>query len=112
MAKKGKQTKKLPEDKTKGELVSVLFKGPQVYAVGAIGDWTPYDFRIGFYADIANNPDSEDEKKTYILQTQVILSPRATKELSEWLGKKVEEYEKENGIIETTEILKLKNSTE
>ncbi len=82
-----------------GKATAVL-KGPQVYAIGAIGHWTEYDFRIGFFADATK----DEEKEEYLLQTQVILSPRATKELSEWLSQKVEEYEEENGIIETEPI--------
>jgi hypothetical protein len=91
--------------KEKKKSVSILLNGPQVYAIGALGDWTQYDFRIGFYADVTSEKD-DPKKKIYILGTQVILSPRATKELSTWLSKHVDEYEKEHGVIKTTEMLK------
>jgi hypothetical protein len=103
MATKSKRTKSSKEEDKKK--VTVLLNGPQVYAIGALGDWTQYDFRIGFYADVTSEKD-DPKKKVYILGTQVILSPRATKELSTWLSKHVDEYEKEHGVIKTTEMLK------
>ena len=102
-SKRKNQEKEKKEDKKK--TVSLILNGPQVYAVGALGDWTAYDFRIGFYADVTKNPEKNDEK-TYILGTQVILTPRATKELAEWLTKMVDKYEQKNGVIKTTEMLK------
>ena len=102
-SKRKKQEKEKKEDKKK--MASLILNGPQVYAIGALGDWTAYDFRIGFYADVTKNPEQKDEK-AYILGTQVILSPRATKELAEWLTKMVDKYEQKNGVIKTTEMLK------
>jgi hypothetical protein len=102
-SKRKKQEKGKEDDKKK--LTSLILNGPQVYAIGALGDWTAYDFRIGFYADVTKGSGKKDEK-TYILGTQVILSPRATKELAEWLTKMVDKYEQKNGVIKTTEMLK------
>ena len=97
MKKEAKKSEK--EEK----ITSAILVGSQVYAIGAIGDWTPYDFRIGFYSDIQKK---EDGGKEYILRSQVILTPRAAKELSEWLSDNITKYEKENGIIKTTRMLK------
>jgi len=60
-----------------------------IYAVGAIGTWTPYDFRINFYSEKV----SEEEEESYINDTQVILTPKATKEFAYWLMQNINEYE-------------------
>ncbi len=60
-----------------------------VYAVGAIGSWTPYDFRINFYSEKV----VEDDGEAYLNDTQVILSPQATKEFAYWLMQNINDYE-------------------
>jgi hypothetical protein len=60
-----------------------------VYAVGAIGSWTPYDFRINFYSEKI----SEDEEESYVNDAQIILTPKATKEFAYWLMQNINEYE-------------------
>jgi len=74
----------------------------QVYAIGAIGGHSPYDFRIAFYND---SPKAlvEDGKSVTVMERkiemEIILSPLAAKELYSWLGDHVKEYEKICGEI-------------
>jgi len=65
----------------------------QIYAIGAVGSWTPYDFRINFYSE-----RGEDESGPFLVNdAQVVLSPRAARELSQWLMRNVREYEAREG---------------
>ncbi len=73
-----------------------------IYAVGAIGTWTPYDFRINFYSEKV----IEDEEESYVNDTQVILSPKATKEFAYWLLQNVKEYETTYGEPHSIEEVK------
>ena len=74
----------------------------QVYAIGAIGGHSPYDFRIAFYND---SPKSivEGGKSVTVMErkidTEIILSPLAAKELASWLGEHIKDYEKLFGEI-------------
>ncbi len=61
-----------------------------IYAIGAIGSWTPHDFRINFYSE--KIPDEDQE--SYVNDAQVVLSPTAAKEFAIWLMQNVQEYEK------------------
>jgi hypothetical protein len=75
----------------------------QIYAIGAVGGHNPYDFRISFYND---SPKAfiEGGKRLHIMErkieTEVILSPLAAKELAEWLNVHIKEYEKTFGEIQ------------
>jgi len=100
---KGRNVKSTEKDKNK--ISGAILNGPQVYAIGALGNWTNYDFRIGFYSDVVPDPE-KGEKNVYVVNAQIMLTPRAVKELSEFLIKQVDEYEKKNGIIKTTNMLK------
>jgi len=60
-----------------------------VYAVGAIGTWTPYDFRINFYSEKV----MEEDEESYLNDAQIILSPKATKEFALWLMQNISDYE-------------------
>lgn len=76
----------MPKKKT------TLIRSPDfktIYAVGAIGNWTPYDFRINFYSEKV----VEDEEDAFLNDTQVILSPKATKEFALWLLQNIKDYE-------------------
>ncbi len=72
----------------------------QVYAIGAIGGHSPYDFRIAFYND---SPKVEGDKNVTVMErkieTEIILSPLAAKELSSWLAGHLQDYEKLFGEI-------------
>jgi uncharacterized membrane protein YheB (UPF0754 family) len=61
-----------------------------IYAIGAIGSWTPHDFRINFYSE--KIPDENTE--SYVNDAQVVLTPTAAKEFALWLMQNVQEYEK------------------
>jgi len=58
----------------------------QIYAVGAMGGHSPYDFRISFYND---TPKTFAQKETQVnvmerkIETEIILPPLAAKELAE-----------------------------
>ncbi|MCX6676927.1 MAG: DUF3467 domain-containing protein [Methanothrix sp.] len=74
----------------------------QVYAIGAIGGHSPYDFRIAYYND---SPKTvvEDGKSVTVMErkidTEIILSPLAAKELANWLVEHIKDYEKVFGEI-------------
>ncbi len=84
----------MPKKKT------TLIRAPDfktIYAVGAIGNWTPYDFRINFYSEKV----MEDEEEAYVNNSQIILSPQATKEFALWLMQNVKDYEATYGATKT-----------
>ena len=74
----------------------------QIYAIGAIGGHSPYDFRIAFYNDSPKASIEEGKSMTVMerrIDTEIILSPLAAKELAKWLGEHVNDYEKLFGEI-------------
>jgi hypothetical protein len=78
----------------------------QVYSIGAMGGHSPYDFRIAFYNDaprsfgnVVNGTQIIDRK----IESEIILSPSAAKELSNWLNQHLDDYEKMFGTIATTD---------
>ncbi|MBE0523892.1 MAG: DUF3467 domain-containing protein [Methanosarcinales archaeon] len=78
----------------------------QVYAIGAMGGHSPYDFRIALYNDTPRSFGNVVEGTQIIdrkIETEVILSPSAAKELSNWLNQHLIEYEKMFGTIATTD---------
>jgi hypothetical protein len=74
----------------------------QVYAIGAIGGHSPYDFRIAFYND---SPKALVEGGKHVtimerkIETEIILSPLAAKELATWLNTHIQDYERLFGEI-------------
>ena len=74
----------------------------QIYAVGAMGGHSPYDFRISFYNDTPKT-FAQKEKQVSVMErktkTEIILPPLAAKELAEWLSTHVKEFEKQFGEI-------------
>jgi hypothetical protein len=58
---------------------------PKVYAIGAAGGFTPYDFRVLFFDAGRVQPEAKVE---------VTLSPIAAKELRNWLDNLVKDFEK------------------
>ena len=74
----------------------------QVYAIGAIGGHSPYDFRIAFYNDSPKAIVEGGKSVTVMerkIETEMILSPLAAKELASWLGEHIKDYEKLFGEI-------------
>jgi hypothetical protein len=74
----------------------------QVYAIGAIGGHSPYDFRIAFYNDSPKSMIEGGKSVTVMerkIDTEIILSPLAAKELASWLGEHIKDYEKHFGEI-------------
>ena len=73
-----------------------------VYAIGAIVSHSPYDFRIAFYND-SPKPLVEEGKHVIIMErkidTKIILSPLAAKELASWLNSHIQDYERLFGEI-------------
>lgn len=74
----------------------------RIYAIGALGGHTPWDFRIGFYNDVPRmeevapgSPPVMDREISF----EVMLSPTAAKELLLWLGSHVQQFEKQFGPI-------------
>jgi hypothetical protein len=74
----------------------------QIYAIGAIGGHSPYDFRIAFYNDSPKAIREGDKSLTVMerkIETEIILSPLAAKELANWLNGHLQDYEKMFGEI-------------
>lgn len=73
----------------------------QIYAIGAAGGHSPYDFRIGFYNDTPKifGDASESRVIERRVETEVILSPVAALELNRWLTQHINEYESVFGPI-------------
>ncbi len=74
----------------------------QIYAIGAIGGHSPYDFRIAFYNDSPRTTKDGGKSITVMerkIDMEVILSPLAAKELARWLGEHIQDYEKKFGEI-------------
>lgn len=79
----------------------------QVYAIGAVGGHSPYDFRIGFYNDtpktFVEKTDSQVIQRR--IETEIILSPLAAMELTRWLNQHIKEYENVYGPIAKPPVL-------
>lgn len=73
----------------------------QIYAIGAAGGHSPYDFRIGFYNDTPKmfGDSSESRVIERRVEAEVILSPVAALELNRWLTQHIKEYESVFGPI-------------
>ncbi|AEH60664.1 conserved hypothetical protein [Methanosalsum zhilinae DSM 4017] len=73
----------------------------QIYAIGALGGHSPYDFRISFYNDSPQRfgPQNNTHVMKRQIETELILSPLAALELSRWLNQHLQEYEKKFGPI-------------
>ncbi|MGP8321123.1 MAG: DUF3467 domain-containing protein [Methanosarcinaceae archaeon] len=108
------------EDLRVNRKVKIEFYRPddfkQVYAIGAIGGHSPYDFRIGFYNDspraFGNSEDSHVIERR--VETEVILTPLAALELSRWLNQHIKDYENMFGpiskVVQVSEKQKVKYS--
>ncbi len=88
------------ETKKTKEIIQRTKEFRNIYAIGAFGGWTPYDFRMEVYSEIL--PGTEDAIMR-MSDALIIMTPKATKELHLWLAKNIEEYEKKNGVIEIEE---------
>ena len=73
----------------------------QIYAIGAAGGHSPYDFRIGFYNDTPKMFGDASESRVIErrVETEIILSPVAALELNRWLTQHINEYESVFGPI-------------
>lgn len=74
----------------------------QIYAIGAIGGHSPYDFRIAFYNDSPKTIAEGGNQMTVMerkIEAEIILSPLAAKELATWLDAHIQDYEKIFGEI-------------
>ena len=73
----------------------------QIYAIGAAGGHSPYDFRIGFCNDTPKMFGDASESRVIErrVEAEIILSPVAALELSRWLSQHINEYESVFGPI-------------
>ena len=76
-----------------------------IYATGAVGGFNGYDFRIAFFVDRVIHPEDPTQLPTGLreMQTEVVLSLRAAKELRDWLDANIREIEKSLGEIRKPE---------
>jgi hypothetical protein len=94
-----------PASKKSKKSIVIEFVKPenfrQIYAIGAAGGHSPYDFRIGFYNDTPKIFGDATESRVIErrVETEVILSPVAALELSRWLTQHINEYESVFGPI-------------
>ena len=64
------------------------------YAIGAVSAWTSHDFRINFYSEKVNDKEGE----ALVNDVQIILPPKAVRELAVALTRNIKEYERKHGI--------------
>ena len=77
----------------------------EYYAVGAVGHYTKYDFRIGFYNRGGEFKTEEGEVKTFReINATVILPYQPLKELAIWLMKHYLDYEEKHGELPFEEV--------
>ncbi len=75
-----------------------------IYTMGAVGGFTPYDFRMNLYNESIPQPDG---KITLISPAQIAMSHVAAKEFALWLSNQIKEYEGKVAKIEKPKISKL-----
>jgi len=96
------QEEKSPKQKMVKIKVKKADDFKRIYAIGALGGHTPWDFRIGFYNDVPRMeevaPGSPPTMDREVL-VEAMLSPTAAKELLLWLGSHVQQFEKQFGPI-------------
>lgn len=73
----------------------------RTYVTGAIGGFNGYDFRIAFFNDVVNHPESPSQPPTVTreIKVEIILTPVALKQLVKWLNQHLAELEKMIGEI-------------
>lgn len=64
------------------------------YAIGAVGSWTSHDFRINFYSEKVRDKEGE----ALVNDVQIILPPKAVRDLAVTLTRYIKEYERTHGI--------------
>jgi len=71
----------------------------QIYATGAFGGFTPYDCRIVLFNDstIPTDESNENFQVARIADYEIIMPHRTVKELYNWLGKLINEFEDVKG---------------
>ena len=85
----------------------ILKKSPnfrRVYAVGAFGGHSQWDFRITFFNEAPRYPEEaalplQVTEVERIAEVEVILAPVAAKQLANWLNKLIAQYEQAFGEI-------------
>lgn len=74
----------------------------QIYMTGAFGGFTAHDFRmIIFNEKPIMEKDSDMVDLVRNASHEIIMSLSATKELYDWLGKNIEDYENKFGEIKS-----------
>lgn len=72
----------------------------QIYVTGVMGGFTPYDFKIALFNDkIVGSDSPEGTEIIRESEYQLVMSPIAAKQFSEWFYNTVKEYENDNGPI-------------
>ena len=100
-----RENQETPASKKSKKSITVEFVKPenfrQIYAIGAAGGHSPYDFRIGFYNDTPKMFGDASEARVIerSVETEIILSPVAALELNRWLTQHINEYESVFGPI-------------
>lgn len=91
------------QEKSNGSVVMAKEKGLALirhtdfkcfYAIGAVSAWTPHDFRINFYSEKVNDKEGE----ALVNDVQIILPPKAVRELAVALTRNIKEYERTHGV--------------
>jgi len=64
------------------------------YAIGAVGTWTAHDFRLNFFSEKVKDQNGE----ALVNDVQIILPPKAVRELAVALTRNIKEFERTHGI--------------
>ncbi len=67
----------------------------QIYATGAFGGFTNYDFRLFFYNEVPKQTGKHIETVELVPESkyEIVMSIKTVKELHIWLGEKIKEVE-------------------
>lgn len=86
-----KKEKKMEKVQVPLELSSEV---DQVYMTGAIGGYTPHDFRLIIFNEVTKEKNSEELRLVRNVSHEIIMSHRAVMELYNWLGDHIDDYNK------------------
>lgn len=88
----GNMNKKKPRIKLNSDI-------KQIYMTGAMGGFTPHDFRLFIFNEKPEMKNSDVVELVRNVDHELIMSFQAVKELYTWLDKRIKEFENEVGEI-------------
>lgn len=67
----------------------------QIYMTGAMGGYTPHDFRLFIFNEKPKMEDSDFIELVRKVDHELIMSFQVVKELHDWLSERIKEFEKD-----------------